>query len=296
MIEKEGSDLEREKTMCSRRWGKLRRSQEKRQGRKHVSVGRKVSRGRGDDRVCGQEREERGKNEGIVLSRRQPGGKIERLDTRNNPRCQSAVGIVAFGAKVKVRSMGVVFVMWCLWWINMVRGVGWRLVVKRSVPGRGEVWYPCSELGERRGSRREIGQRMLLQFSPRFWRLGWRWFWDPGVSAGVIWVYAGVLVRTVWIRRSRGVKEKCRMSGRKEVGQGKLFQFSPRFLQLGLRWAWDPGVSAGVLWVYVGLMVRTAWIRRSRGVKEKCRMSEVQDDRKIWIVLTSWFCDPCNGA
>ena len=131
--------------------------------------------------------------------------------------------------------MKVIDFMWCLQLVNEVRRVWWGLGVRRAVSGRGEGWYLSSYIGE----------------------------WSGGT---------------------------------KEIGQGKLFQSSPRFSQLGPRWAWDPGVSAGVLWVYVGLMVRTAWIRRSRGVKEKCRMSEVQDGRKRWILLTSWTCDSCNGV
>ena len=53
--------------------------------------------------------------------------------------------------------------------------------------------------------------------------------------------------------------------GRIEVGQTKLCQFSPR-LQLDLRWAWDPGVGVGILWVCVSLCGRTVWIRRSSQV------------------------------
>ena len=183
----------------------------------------------------GQGGVESSKNEGMVLLLRHPGGETERKETRKKHRFQSTAGAVAFGAKANVRSMRVTVVMWCLLWINEVKRVMGGLGVTRVVSGRGEGWYPRGYIGEWSG-------------------------------------------------------------GRKEVGQGNLFQFSPRFLQLDLRWAWDPGVSAGVLWVYVGLMVRTAWIRRSRGVKEKCGMLEVQGDRKRWIVLTSRFCDPCNGA
>ena len=141
--------------------------------------------------------------------------------------------------------------MWYWWWITEVRRLWWRLLVMRSVPGRGDVWCPSSDSGEGSGGRVEDGQGKLFQFSPSL-QLDLRWAWDPGVSAGILWVYVGLWVRTACIRRSRGVKEKCRMLSSRKRGQWMVLQVSPRFRQLGGRWRWDPGASASVIWAYAG--------------------------------------------
>ena len=209
MIQKEGSKLDGEKGMGSRRWGKVRRRQEKRQGRRYVSGGRMVRRGR-DDSLYEQEEVESSRNEGRVLSGSQPGGKTERKETRNKHRFQSTAGAVAFGTKVKVRSIRVMVVVWCLWWIKEVMRPWAELGVMRAVLRGGLGWYSSSHRRECRGGEIEVVQGKRRQVSPRFGQSGARWCWDPGASASVIWMHAGLLVRAMWIRRGRGVKEKGR--------------------------------------------------------------------------------------
>ena len=96
----------------------------------------------------------------------------------------------------------------------------------RSVPGRGDVWCPSSDSREDGVGRMEAGQSKLFQFSPGV-QLDLRWAWDPGVSAGILWVYVGLWVRTAWIRRSRRVMKKCRMVSSRKKGQGMVWQVSP---------------------------------------------------------------------
>ena len=50
---------------------------------------------------------------------------------------------------------------------------------------------------------------MVRQVSPRLRLLGGRWCWDPGASAGAIWVYVGVLLRMMWVKE-KGEFWRCR--------------------------------------------------------------------------------------
>ena len=90
--------------------------------------------------------------------------------------------------------------------------------------------------------------------------------------------------------------KKCRMLSSRKKGQWMAWQVSPRFRQLGGRWCWDPGASASVIWAYTGVLLRMTWIRRGRGVKEKGGILEVPDGCRLWVLVTSWICDSCNGV